>query len=87
VIGSAGSSIAVLLGLWLVITPLLQSFDPDGWLFDVLVFAGLDRMMPTGLEAGHELAQMSLVAAVVVLLAWTVIPMLAGAWRTMTRDA
>jgi hypothetical protein len=53
----------------------------------VLVFAGLDRMMPTGLEAGHELAQMSLVAAVVVLLAWTVIPMLAGAWRTMTRDA
>ena len=87
VIGSSGTSIAILLGLWLVITPLLQSFDPDGWLFDVLVFAGLDRMMPTGLEAGHEVAQMSLVAAVVVLLAWTVIPLLAGAWRTMTRDA
>jgi hypothetical protein len=87
VIGSSGSSIAILLGLWLVITPLLQSFDPDGWLFDVLVFAGLDRMLPAGLEAGEDLEQMSLVAAIVVLVAWTVMPLLAGAWRTMTRDA
>ena len=87
VIGSSGSSIAILLGLWLVITPLLQSFDPDGWLFDVLVFAGLDRMLPAGLEFGKEIEQMSLAAGIAVLLAWTTIPLLAGAWRTMTRDA
>ena len=87
VVGSAGPSIAILLGLWLVLTPLLQSFDPDGWLFDVLVFAGLDRMLPTGLEVGEEVGQMSLIAGIAVLVAWTTIPLLAGAWRTMTRDA
>jgi hypothetical protein len=87
VIGSSGSSIAILLGLWLVVTPLLQSFDPDGWLFDVLVFAGLDRMLPAGLEAGEEVEQMSLITGIAVLVAWTVVPLLSGAWRTMTRDA
>jgi hypothetical protein len=87
VIGSSGPSIAILLGLWLVVTPLLQSFDPDGWLFDVLVFAGLDRMVPSGIEVGDEVAQMSLAAGIAVLVAWTVIPLLTGAWRTMTRDA
>jgi hypothetical protein len=87
VVGSSGSSIAILLGLWLVVTPLLQSFDPDGWLFDALVLAGLDRVMPEALRAGDPATQMSLAAGVAVLVAWTTIPLLAGAWRTMTRDA
>jgi ABC-2 family transporter protein len=87
VVGSSGSSIAILLGLWLVITPLLQSFDPDGWLFDVLVFAGLDRVMPAALRAGDPATEMSLAAGISVLAAWTTIPLLAGAWRTMARDA
>ena len=30
---------------------------------------------------------MSLAAGIAVLVAWTAIPLLAGAWRTMTRDA
>ena len=34
-VGSSGSSIAILLGLWLVVTPLVETFDPGGWLFDV----------------------------------------------------
>ena len=87
VIGSSGSSIAILLGLWLVVTPLLQSFDPDGWLFDSLVLAGLDRVMPQALTMGEPETQMSLAAGIGVLLAWTAIPLLAGAWRTLTRDA
>jgi ABC-2 family transporter protein len=87
VIGSSGSSIAILLGLWLVVTPLLQSFDPDGWLFDALVLAGLDRVMPEDLRVGDPATQMSLAAGIAVLVAWTSIPLLAGAWRTMTRDA
>lgn len=87
VIGAPGPSIAVLLGLWLVVTPLAQSFDPDGWLFDSLVLAGLDRVMPAALRAGDPATEMSLTAGVAVLVAWTSIPLVTGAWRTMTRDA
>jgi hypothetical protein len=87
VIGSTGSSIAILLGLWLVVTPLAQSFDPDGWLFDVLVLAGLDRVMPEAMRVGDPATQMSLAAGIAVVVAWTAIPLLAGAWRTLTRDA
>jgi nitrate/nitrite transporter NarK len=87
VIGSSGSSIAILLGLWLVVTPLAQSFDPDGWLFDVLVLAGLDRVMPEAMRVGDPATQMSLAAGIAVVVAWTAIPLLAGAWRTLTRDA
>jgi hypothetical protein len=87
VVGSSGSSIAILLGLWLVVTPLVESFDRDGWLFDVLVLAGLDRVMPEAMRAGDPVTQMSLAAGIAVLVAWTAIPLLAGAWRTLTRDA
>jgi hypothetical protein len=87
VVGSPGGSIAVLLALWLVVTPLVQSFDADGWLFDLLVISGLDRVMPAGISAGDPVTQMSLMAGIAVLIAWTTIPLLAGAWRTMSRDA
>ena len=87
VVGSAGNSIAILLGLWLVVTPLAQSFDGDGWLFDALVLAGLDRVMPEAMRVGDPATQMSLAAGIAVLIAWTTLPLLAGAWRTMTRDA
>ena len=87
VVGTPGPSIAVLLGLWLVVTPLAQSFDPDGWLFDSLVLAGLDRVMPESLRVGDPATQMSLAAGIVVVWAWTSLPLVAGAWRTLTRDA
>jgi hypothetical protein len=87
VVGSPGGSIAILVALWLVVTPLLQSFDEDGWLFDVLLFSGLDRVMPAGLSTGEVEERISLTAGIAVLVAWTTIPLLSGAWRTMTRDA
>jgi ABC-2 family transporter protein len=87
VVGSPGPSIAVLLGLWLVVTPLVQSFDPDGWLFQSLVISGLDRVMPESLRMGDAATEMSLAAGIAALIAWTSIPLVAGAWRTMTRDA
>jgi ABC-2 family transporter protein len=87
VVGSPGGSIASLLGLWLVVTPLVQSVDDEGWLLDSLVVSGLDRVMPAGLQQGDPTAQISLVFGIAILLAWTVTPLLAGAWRTMTRDA
>jgi ABC-2 family transporter protein len=87
VVGSSGSSIAILLGLWLVVTPLVETFDRDGWLFDALVLAGLDRVMPAAIRNGDPATEMSLAAGIAVLVSWTTIPLLAGAWRTMTRDA
>jgi ABC-2 family transporter protein len=86
VVGSPAGSIAILLGLWLVVTPLLQSFG-DGWLLDSLVISGLDRVMPAGLTTGGPEERMSLTAGIAVLIAWTTMPLLGGAWRTMTRDA
>jgi hypothetical protein len=48
---------------------------------------GLDRIMPASLSEGEPLHRLSLGGAIAVLLAWTALPLLAGAWRTMTRDA
>jgi ABC-2 family transporter protein len=87
VVGSTGGSIAILLALWLVVTPLVQNFESLEWLKDALVISGLDRIMPTALTAGDPVRTMSLVGANAVLVAWAAVPMLAGAWRTMTRDA
>jgi hypothetical protein len=87
-VGSLGGSIAILLALWLVVTPFVQNVEALEWLSDAILISGLDRVMPDGLTQGPpEPELMSLTAAIVVLIAWTAAPMLAGAWRTMTRDA
>jgi ABC-type transport system involved in multi-copper enzyme maturation permease subunit len=86
-VGSAAQSISILLALWLVVTPLVQSAESLEWLRDGLVITGLDRIMPASLSEGEPLHWLSLGGAITVLLAWTVVPLLAGAWRTMTRDA
>ena len=86
-VGSAAQSIAILLGLWLIVTPLVQNAESLEWLEDSVVIAGLDRVMPAGLTEGDPFHSLSLAGAVGVLLAWSVLPLLAGAWRTMTRDA
>jgi hypothetical protein len=87
-VGSLGGSIAVLLALWLVVTPFVQAVESLDWLGDAILISGLDRVMPDGLTPGPEDPELiSLTAAIVVLVTWTAVPMLAGAWRTMTRDA
>lgn len=87
VVGSAGQSIAILLALWLIVTPLVQNAESLEWLQDGLVITGLDRIMPSELIEGGPGRSISLAGAIAVLLAWSVVPLLAGAWRTMTRDA
>ena len=86
-VGSQGQSIAILLALWLIVTPFVVNLDSLEWLRDSLLIAGLDRVMPAALTLGEPVRSLSLTAAIAVLLAWAVVPMLAGAWRTMTRDA
>jgi hypothetical protein len=86
-VGSAGGSIATLLGMWLVVTPLVQGLESLAWLRDVLVVSGLEKVWPDGLQGGDPVTTISLGAAIAVLVAWAALPLLAGAWRTMTRDA
>jgi hypothetical protein len=86
-VGSAGSAIATLLALWLVVTPLVQNLASLAWLRDWLVISGLDRVMPAALVEGDPVSRLSLAGAIVVLVAWTAVPLAAGAWRTVTRDA
>ena len=87
VFDSAGGSIATLLALWLVVTPLVQNLESLDWLSDALMISGFDRLMPDGLMARPENLLPSLGGAIALLVAWAAVPMLAGAWRTMTRDA
>ena len=86
-VGSAAQSIAILLALWLIVTPLVQSAEGLAWLQDSLVISGLDRLMPAALIEGDPVYPLSLPTAIGILVAWSAIPLLAGAWRTMTRDA
>lgn len=85
-VGSPSASIATLLGLWLVVIPLIQNIDSLDWLRKVMVLEGLDRVMPAGLTVGAKELSISLTAAIVVLLVWSVVPLAAGAYRTVTRD-
>ena len=81
-LGSRGTSIAVLLGWWLVAMPLLLAVRP---IRNLLLAAPLGRLQPAIIR--DDDLSMTLPMAVVVLVAWTVAPLALGAWRTCTRDA
>ena len=69
-------------------TPLVQNVESlELARRTALVIAGLDRVMPAGLTEGDPVHSLSLAGGLAVLLAWSGVPLLAGAWRTMTRDA
>jgi hypothetical protein len=78
-LGSRATSIGVLLAWQLAVAPLLLQ---SGKVDPVLVAAALER-----LEPGADSASISLSTAVVLVGAWTLVPLAAGAWRTLTRDA
>lgn len=86
-LGSRGTSIAILLGWQLVAMPLLLANGVIGVLREGLVGAATERLAPAGLITEGYDVPMSLGAALAVLVAWTVVPLALGAWRTCTRDA
>lgn len=83
-IGSRGTSIAVLLGWQLALAPALVAIQSLDWVGGALPGAAIDRLAPR--ELGGT-ADLSLATAAVVIIAWTTVPLAAGAWRTRTRDA
>jgi hypothetical protein len=79
--GSRGTSIGILLGWQLAAAPILLA---SGELDDVLPNAALLALQPAE-EA--QLVTTSVSTAIAVLVAWTLVPLVFGAWRTQTRDA
>lgn len=86
-IGSRGTAIGVLLAWWLVAMPLLQSLSTLGFLREGLLWSATERLRPAELAVTDATVSMSLAAAIVVVVAWAAVPLGAGAWRTVTRDA
>jgi ABC-type transport system involved in multi-copper enzyme maturation permease subunit len=87
-IGSRGISIGVLLGWQLAVTPLVLNISALGVTRELLLTAATDRVRPfSGDGGGGGALHVSLAAAILVLVGWVVVPLIAGGWRTATRDA
>ena len=86
-LGSRGTTIGILLGWQLIVMPLALQIGVLGSLREGLVEAATERLEPARLFEGGAIVPMSLAAAVLVIAAWTVVPLAVGAWRTCTRDA
>ncbi len=80
-LGSRAMAIGLLLGWQLAAAPILLA---TGKLDGMLPNAALQQLEPG--DAGRPLS-LSVTAALVVLVVWTLVPLAAGAWRTQSADA
>ena len=89
--GTRSATVGILLAWQFAVTPLALGVAKLGVLREGLLTAGLDRMIPAGLLPGARpdpvSPHMSIMLTVTVIAAWAVVPLVAGAWRTCTRDA
>jgi hypothetical protein len=85
-LSSRGISIAVLLGWQVIVMPLLLQLKALGSVREGLLAAPIERFEPAAVLGHPVQAPMSLAAALVVVAAWTLVPVALGAWRTVTRD-
>ena len=85
-VGSRSMSIGILLAWQLGLAQLLLAFSYLGVTREALLPAAVARLAPHALN-DHPTVTMSLPAATVTILAWTLLALLAGGWRTATRDA
>jgi hypothetical protein len=86
VIGSAGPSIALLLGWQFVVAPLVLGLDGLGLVRDLLPGAAALALSPDELAFQPAIAMPPALASTSLLL-WAFVPLAAGAWVTSTRDA
>ena len=83
--GSRGATLTAVIGWTAVATQLLLQLTSLGTVRNVLLTAALGNVMPVpGQIAGIVMATAT---AVIVIVAWAIVPSLIGAWRTVTRDA
>jgi hypothetical protein len=76
---SRATAIGVLLAWQLAVAPLLLQ---SGKIDPLLLATALKR-----LEPGASDASISFITTIGLIVAWTLVPLAAGAWRTQTRDA
>lgn len=88
-LGSRATTIGILAGLQLLVTPLVQGLRNPGVGAEAVFGLGLWRLAPNELLSGAPQGHlgMSLAAALVVVVAWTGLALGLGGWRTVTRDA
>ncbi len=86
-IGSRAVTIGIVLGWQIAAVPLLLQINMLGSFREALLGAATERLAPAALFDGHPAVPMSIAATAAVILAWTVVPLALGAWRTSTRDA
>jgi ABC-type transport system involved in multi-copper enzyme maturation permease subunit len=88
-LGSRATTLGILAGLQLLVTPVVQSLHGPGVGADAVLGLALWHVAPkellNGAPAGH--LPMSLGVAIGVIVAWTAAALGLGAWRTITRDA
>ena len=89
-VGSRSYTIGIVLAWRLALTPLLASIAALGVVRELVPGVALDKLLPAALHAAARQGPrvgMSLAAAAVVLVAWAVAAVVAGAVRDTTRDA
>ncbi len=86
-LGSRGTTIGIVLGWQIVAVPVLLEIRALGSLREGLLGAANGRLAPAALFEGSPTVSMSLAAAALVIVLWTVVPLAIGAWGTSTRDA
>jgi len=86
-IGSRAITIGIVLGWQIAAVPLLLHIKLLGSFRESLLGAATERLAPAALFDGNPTVPMSMTATVAVILAWAVVPLALGAWRTSTRDA
>jgi hypothetical protein len=86
-IGSRGIAIGVLLGWFLGGEQLLLSVTSLGQARDALAGVAVDRLRPLVVSGDSHELELTLAAALAVLAAWLIVPVLAGMVRAQTRDA
>jgi ABC-type transport system involved in multi-copper enzyme maturation permease subunit len=88
-LGSRATTLGILAGLQLLVTPVVQSLHDPGVGADAVLGIALWKLAPkellNGAPQGH--VPMSSTAAIAVTVVWLVLALGFGAWRTITRDA
>lgn len=90
-LGSRAYTIGIVLAGRLVLTPLIASIRPFGVVRELMPGIAIDRLAPATLAPTvtrlDGTIPMSLAAMAAVLIGWTAVALVAGAWRDTTRDA
>ena len=89
-IGSRSYTIGTVLAFRLAVTPILASIGVLGVVRELVPGVALQSLTPAALgDAARQGPQigMSLAATAAVLVVWTLLALVAGAWRDTTRDA